>query len=289
MPATDSRRTAAAITRTLRQLWPAPMRLATTIKADGTAEITVGVSGKFYADALGRDLQQATGRTWTFTSVRRLAGNGAAIRIIYTPAEAEPTPTTPDEPLEAPVTHGPITTAAITAGTEAPCTDRSYNCPMRAGHPGDCVSTEFSWDVPATWALANQQHFGRKIRDGQAIAWDMQTHPSFGTEHMATMFDDYDAKHGLEPGQSMAAVAAYADFLNATVAATAIQNGQKPASTEDSETNALRAAVELHRPQLINKYGQPADSADDAKWIRCGECRESVPADGCRTWRAARS
>lgn len=49
----------------------------------------------------------------------------------------------------------------------------------------------------------------------------------------------------------------------------------------------LRAAVELHRPQLFNKYGQPTDKAEDAKWIRCGECHEIVPVEGCKTWRTA--
>ena len=54
-----------------------------------------------------------------------------------------------------------------------------------------------------------------------------------------------------------------------------------------AELDLLRAAVELHRPQLINKYGSPADKVSDAKWIRCGECRESVPIEGCKTWRTA--
>jgi hypothetical protein len=379
MPATDPR-TATAITRTLRQLWPTPMRLATTIKADGTAQITVGSGGQLYADALGPHLEHATGRAWTFTSVRRLAGNGAAIRIIYTPDTSAATRqriidayahltqgqtgvfvnlcdlrdqlpgTAIDNDLidmyvtqqanlvpradnaavtdadrsacvhvgdedkhriaifelaapvaasssftsadtsEASMTHGPITAAAITAGTEAQCAGRTYNCPKRADHPGDCVPTEFTWNIPADWTLANQAHFSRQLDHGAYVARDMETHPSFGTEHMPTMFTNYDKASRLELGRSVAALAAYADFLAATVAAVAIQNGQKPTSADaDAEVDALRAAVELHQPQLSDKYGRPTDSVDDAKTIRCGECRESVPVEGCKTWRAAHS
>ncbi len=53
------------------------------------------------------------------------------------------------------------------------------------------------------------------------------------------------------------------------------------------ELAALRAAVELHRPQLLNRYGGPTDKVEDAKWIRCDECHESVPVEGCKTWRTA--
>ena len=56
---------------------------------------------------------------------------------------------------------------------------------------------------------------------------------------------------------------------------------------EAGELTALRAAVGLHRPRLFDKYGQPTDTAADAKWIRCNECRESVTEQGCNTWRTA--
>jgi len=50
---------------------------------------------------------------------------------------------------------------------------------------------------------------------------------------------------------------------------------------------SLTAAVELHRPAYLDKYGQKTADPASAKWIRCGECRESVPAEGCRTWKTA--
>lgn len=55
----------------------------------------------------------------------------------------------------------------------------------------------------------------------------------------------------------------------------------------ETELAALRAAVELHRPALLNKHAQPTNDPADAKWIRCNACHESVPANGCETWRAA--
>ncbi len=54
-----------------------------------------------------------------------------------------------------------------------------------------------------------------------------------------------------------------------------------------AELDRLRAAVELHRPRLLDKYARPTDDPAAAKWIRCGECNESVPAEGCKTWQAA--
>lgn len=50
---------------------------------------------------------------------------------------------------------------------------------------------------------------------------------------------------------------------------------------------SLTAAVELHRPAFLDKYGNKTDDPSAARWIRCTECRESVPAEGCLTWRTA--
>jgi len=46
----------------------------------------------------------------------------------------------------------------------------------------------------------------------------------------------------------------------------------------------LLAAVELHRPQLMDKHAHP--TTDPAKIVhrRCGECRINIPVQGCPTW-----
>jgi hypothetical protein len=88
MPAT----TATAITRELRTIWPSPTRLSTRITADGTAEITTGIGGRLHADNIGRYLERATGRPWTFVKVTALRGSTGAVRITYAlSADDEPT------------------------------------------------------------------------------------------------------------------------------------------------------------------------------------------------------
>ena len=50
---------------------------------------------------------------------------------------------------------------------------------------------------------------------------------------------------------------------------------------------ALRAAVELHRPQMYDRYARATRDVDAMKWTRCAECRDTVPPEGCKTWRTA--
>jgi ribosomal protein S26 len=50
---------------------------------------------------------------------------------------------------------------------------------------------------------------------------------------------------------------------------------------------SMKAALDLHRPIHLDKYGRPTDDKGSAKWIRCEECRESVTDAGCRTWQVA--
>lgn len=52
----------------------------------------------------------------------------------------------------------------------------------------------------------------------------------------------------------------------------------------------LLAAIDLHRPVMYDRWGQITTdpAAVSAKYSpRCNECRENVPAEGCRTWRLA--
>ncbi len=53
------------------------------------------------------------------------------------------------------------------------------------------------------------------------------------------------------------------------------------------DLDSLTAAVELHRPRLLDMYGRPTTELAEAKWIRCEECQMSVPVNGCRTWKTA--
>ncbi len=53
------------------------------------------------------------------------------------------------------------------------------------------------------------------------------------------------------------------------------------------ELARLRAAVELHRPQMFDKYGHRTDAPAKARNIRCGPCAMNVPAAGCPTWKTA--
>jgi hypothetical protein len=53
---------------------------------------------------------------------------------------------------------------------------------------------------------------------------------------------------------------------------------------------SMKAAIELHRPVLYDRWGNVTSDPQSvsAKFgQRCAECRESVPAEGCRTWKAA--
>jgi len=49
----------------------------------------------------------------------------------------------------------------------------------------------------------------------------------------------------------------------------------------------LLAAVELHRPQGYDRFYRATGDPEEAVQYRCGECRQSVPAEGCKTWRTA--
>lgn len=51
----------------------------------------------------------------------------------------------------------------------------------------------------------------------------------------------------------------------------------------------MRQAIELHRPVMLDKYAHQTGDPQKAKWIRCQECRESVPPSGCNTWKVANS
>ncbi len=128
------------------------------------------------------------------------------------------TATTAARPTKEPtLTHGPITEAAITAGTEQGCT--TYNCPMRINHPGDHdqISDLSPWTVPVTWTLSDQMTRSRMLQHGERIAQDLRTR--FLT-NLPWVFSDFDQKAGLELGQSEQALAAYADWLIAITVAT---------------------------------------------------------------------
>ena len=59
--------------------------------------------------------------------------------------------------------------------------------------------------------------------------------------------------------------------------------------TERTDPGLLKllAAVELHRPVMYDKHHRVTDDARKVVNYRCAECRESVMAAGCKTWRTA--
>jgi hypothetical protein len=155
------------------------------------------------------------------TAISRAGRPRHLVRIVQTDTD---TPTDTAHPTEEPtLTRATITAAALAAGTEKQCTT-TYNCPKRLGHDGLCAKTAFAWMIPPTWTLTNQMQFSRQLKHAARVAADMCTHPSFGGEHMPAMFDAYDksvSEAGIEQGGTEAALVAYADWINAVVAATA--------------------------------------------------------------------
>ncbi len=55
----------------------------------------------------------------------------------------------------------------------------------------------------------------------------------------------------------------------------------------DELLNNLKAAVELHRPVMRDKYALVTTDPTAAKSRRCDACSYSVPESGCRTWSTA--
>lgn len=61
------------------------------------------------------------------------------------------------------------------------------------------------------------------------------------------------------------------------------------AEAEQAELDALRAAVELHRPLMRDQYGHEVDDASAAKHFRCRACGiNTAGPKGCTTWSTAR-
>lgn len=56
-----------------------------------------------------------------------------------------------------------------------------------------------------------------------------------------------------------------------------------------AERQAMQRVIALHQPKFWNRYYRPTDDRTEASSARCDECRETVPLDGCKTFRAALS
>lgn len=87
--------TAAAVTRKLRKIWPAPIRIETTITRDeyGAYVYVVGPTHLFIRDtahaAIAADLAKLTGQPWTLAFSKNWTRDGAWTRLAFSPVTDE--------------------------------------------------------------------------------------------------------------------------------------------------------------------------------------------------------